>query len=234
MRLRAASYNIHSCVGVDRNRDPERVARVIRELDADVVGLQEVRSDRQGGPEAHQADYLARSLGLEAVSGPAVRKSRGEYGNLLLSRLPILSVAQHDLSVPRWEPRAILEAELGSQDSPVRVVVTHFGLRVSERRRQVRMLVRVLERAPETPTVLLADVNEWLPPSRVLRKLHRVMGRSPARRTFPSRIPLFALDRIWVRPAPALEALAVHRSRLARVASDHLPITATIELPRKS
>ena len=128
-------------------------------------------------------------------------------------------------------PVAIL---IEAKELLLRVVVTHFGLRVAERRRQVRLLVSILQESPEVPTILLADVNEWLPPSRVLRKLHRVMGRAPARRTFPSRFPVFALDRIWVRPASCLEALTVHRSPLARVASDHLPLAATIELPAQT
>jgi endonuclease/exonuclease/phosphatase family metal-dependent hydrolase len=84
--------------------------------------------------------------------------------------------------------------------------------------------------------VVLGDINEWLPLSRPLRWLNALLGHSPRERTFPSRWPLFALDRVWVRPRHALLAFGAHHSPLAVQASDHLPVKAIIashELPQR-
>jgi endonuclease/exonuclease/phosphatase family metal-dependent hydrolase len=111
----------------------------------------------------------------------------------------------------------------------VRVIVTHLGLKPAERRSQVRELLRLVRHTPLHERVLvLGDINEWMPLGRPLRWLHGLFGRSPAERSFPSRFPLFALDRVWVKPRQALLALAAHRSRLAIEASDHLPVKALI------
>jgi endonuclease/exonuclease/phosphatase family metal-dependent hydrolase len=77
----------------------------------------------------------------------------------------------------------------------------------------------------------MGDINEWFPPSPGLRSMNRHLGPTPALPSFPSRLPVLALDRIWVRPRGALVALAVHRSALARIASDHLPVRAELVLP---
>ena len=91
---------------------------------------------------------------------------------------------------------------------------------------------KLLELIKETPlyerVVVLGDINEWLPLSRPLRWLNALLGHSPRERSFPSRWPLFALDRVWVRPRHALLALKAHRSPLAEHASDHLPVKAII------
>ena len=78
--------------------------------------------------------------------------------------------------------------------------------------------------------VVLGDINEWLPLGRPLRWMHGLFGRSPAERSFPSRWPLVALDRVWVRPRHALLALKAHRTPLAEQASDHLPVKAIVAI----
>src|SRR6267142_2122603 len=85
-----------------------------------------------------------------------------------------------------------------------------------------------LVRETQERLVVLGDINEWFPFSRPLRWFNRLLGRSVAERSFPSRWPLVALDRVWVRPRPALLALKAHRSPLASVASDHLPVKAIV------
>src|SRR5207253_7032834 len=110
---------------------------------------------------------------------------------------------------------------------PVRVIVTHLGLFAPERRWQVRKLIELVRETQER-LVVLGDINEWFPFSRPLRWFNRLLGHSVVERSFPSRLPLFALDRVWVRPRPALLALKAHRSPLAARASDHLPVKAIV------
>lgn len=227
--LTIASYNVHSCIGMDGRCDVPRVAAVIRELECDTVGLQEVIGRHGDKCEPQQLEVLAEETGMQAVAGPTLARQTGHYGNGLLTRRRVLAVRRHDLSVDRCEPRGALEVDLEVGAHAVRVLVTHLGLRPRERRAQVKQIVDVLRTTPsEQPLVLLGDINEWLPIGRPLRWLHRSLEQGPAGRTFPVWLPLLSLDRIWVRPRSALASLAVHRSQLARIASDHYPVKARV------
>jgi phospholipase D1/2 len=221
-RLRVASYNVHRFVGRDRRRDPGRTAAVLRELDADVVALQEVES----APLAE----LARAGGYRIVPGPTLSDPEGEYGNALLSRLAVRGVEAVDLSVAGFEPRGALAVELGLRDGPLHVVATHLGLGRIERRSQVQRLLRHLEPLRDTRLMLLGDMNEWLPFRGGLAPLDAFFHSRRRVRSFPSRWPVLALDRIWARPRRMLAALCAHRSPLARLASDHLPVRAELDL----
>jgi endonuclease/exonuclease/phosphatase family metal-dependent hydrolase len=226
--LRIASYNLHGCVGRDGARDAQRIAGVIAELDCDTVGLQEVFG----------LDSLREQLNMTAIAGPHHMWHQRHVGNALLTRRKVLAVRNHDYGFPRHEPRTALDVDLDVDGETVRVIVTHLGLKPAERRFQVRKLLELLKHVPLYERVIvLGDINEWLPFGRPLRWLHELFGHSPAERTFPSRWPLLALDRVWVRPRHALLAFGAHRSALAMQASDHLPVKAIIathELPRLS
>ncbi len=227
-RLRIATYNVHRGVGTDRRYRPERVAVVIRELNADILGLQEVTWSHvdDGGPM--QFDYFAAATGLTVIVGPNIREHRGHYGNVLLTRLPALAVRRVDLSVSGYEPRGALDVDLDGGPTPLRVIVTHLGLRRRERHRQVRMLRALIDDGRGHPTILLGDFNEWLPRSS-LRPIVAACGRTAAPRTYPSWRPMFALDRIWMRPGAALSAIDAHTTPTARLASDHLPVAALVD-----
>ncbi len=223
-----ASYNVHGWVGADGRVDPDRSARVLAELDADVVGLQEVECSRREPDEPPLLDALAERLGYRALRGPTL--ASGLYGNAVLLRCAPRRVSRIDLSVAGREPRGALDVELETGVEPVRVIVTHLGLRLWERRLQVQRLIRALGEDSGTATVLVGDMNEWVRGAGALRPLHRRLGRAPALRTFPARRPLLPLDRIWTHPRSRLAALHVHRTPLSRAASDHLPIRAEIDL----
>jgi len=224
------SYNVHECVGLDRRRDPTRIAQIIRESGAQIVGLQEVHSDSSGDEQLHQMNYLAATTGLQAVPGPAVERRNGHYGNVLLTSCKVLDVDKIDLSYLQREPRGAIDADLEIGGEPVRVIVTHLGLRPAERRFQVKKLLTALSQKRTRIVILLSDFNEWLPTGRSLRWLHTQLGKTALVRTFPSRFPIFALDRIWVSPPAALNQLCCFHNPLTRIASDHLPLKATIRL----
>ena len=225
--LRIASYNLHGCVGRDGDRDAARIAAVIAEMGCDTIGLQEV----------YGLDALAKALNMSMVAGPHHMWHDRHVGNALLTRRKVLAVRNHDYSWPRHEPRTALDVDLEVGGQTVRVIVTHLGLKPAERRFQVKKLLALLKETPlYERVVVLGDINEWLPLGRPLRWLHEIFGHSPWERTFPSRWPLFALDRVWVRPRHALLAFGAHRSPLAAHASDHLPVKAIIaahELPQR-
>jgi endonuclease/exonuclease/phosphatase family metal-dependent hydrolase len=208
------------------------VARVIREIDADLVALQEV--DAAPGPEtvSIQMTELADAGHYMAIPGPTVIRSQRYYGNVLLTRLEIERVQRLDLSLPGREPRGAISARLRTPDGePVRCVATHLGLSPHERRRQLGMLLPSLAAAPEPLLLLMGDLNAWSRYSIVERMLSRLLGPSPRRGSFPAMLPLFALDRIWVRPNRLLVDLHVEKTPLTREASDHLPVLARVHYP---
>lgn len=230
-RISIGSYNLHSCVGLDRRRDPQRVANVLRELDCDILALQEVDNDppRDGG--SGQLEYLSGALSMTPVAGLRLVGRRSEYGNAVLTRLPVGGVERHDLSVPRLEPRGALDVQLDAGDCRLRVIATHLGLSRRERRVQwQRLLAAVDASPPQLPVVVVGDMNEWYPRSVMLRDAHRILGEAVAPPAFPSFAPFLALTRIWVRPVNAIVSVEVHRTRLSRRASDHLPLKTVIDV----
>lgn len=226
----ALSYNIHECVGRDRRRDPSRIAQIIKESGAQIVGLQEVHSEGSGSDDLHQMNFLAAATGLRAIPGPSLERRNGHYGNVLLTRCKILTVQKLDLSYPGREPRGAIDADLDIGGEAVRVLVTHLGLLPAERRVQVGQLITALEEQRTRIVILLSDFNEWLPTGRSLRWIHTRLGKTALVRTFPASFPVFALDRIWVSPASALVDISGVRTPLTRIASDHLPLMATLRV----
>lgn len=226
-QLTAATWNIHGGVGTDGRYAPERIVDVLKEIDADIVALQEVASE-----QAHENFLrdLERATGFHLVAGLLRQRRGSDFGNAVLSRYPVQSVEHIDLCVDNYEPRGALDVciDIGLP-TPLRVMATHLGLRPGERREQVRRILAVVERDNPHPTLLMGDLNEWYLWGRPLRWLHSHFREIPvAPPTFPARRPMFALDRIWVSPVGSVRRLTRHASPLARVASDHLPLVAHI------
>lgn len=236
LRLRAASYNIHRCVGADGRCRPERVAQVIRELDAAVIGLQEVDWKAATGPDgaASQAEFLAHLAGYTAIEGPNLLDQCGHYGNMLLTRFPVRRVTRLRLRTSRREPRGAIDAEIDCDGLPLRVLVTHLGLGLRERQVQAAQLARRIARRPRLPTLLLGDLNDWIVGNPTIRPLINSSERAGRPRSFPAQWPVFALDRIlgWGLGAPL--RIHAHRSPAARAASDHLPVLCEVDLPRRT
>lgn len=227
-RRRCVSYNVHACIGKDGEFRPDRIVDVLEALDADFVGLQEVEERVVGS--ARVSDYIAGRLGMNVYRGPTLERRGIEYGNLLLTRAPARQVTTHDLSVPGREPRSAIEAEFSVGETALRLVVTHFGLAARERMQQLEQLIGVLEHDRAEVRLLLGDLNEWRPSSGFERRLRNLFGASSKRRTFPSRRPALALDRILANPADRITGLRAIRNSLTASASDHLPIVADLTL----
>ncbi|HET7404432.1 MAG TPA: endonuclease/exonuclease/phosphatase family protein [Usitatibacter sp.] len=225
--LRLCSYNIHCGIGRDRRFSEKRILEVLREVDADVIALQEVESRASG---VDMLALLAKELGFHAIFGSTLLRPDGHYGNGLLARCPIRASSLCDLSWRGREPRGAISADIDCDGHRLRIVATHLGLRPAERREQVTRLINLFRQRPDDRAVLLGDLNEWFLWGRPLRRLHRYFEHTPSPATFPSRMPFLALDRIWTHPRSMLKNLRAHRSRVAAVASDHLPIVATLEV----
>jgi endonuclease/exonuclease/phosphatase family metal-dependent hydrolase len=229
--LIVASYNIHRGIGLDRKRDLDRIARVIAEMNPDVVGLQEVVREN-GLAHADQAVYLGQALGMQVVMGETRPFGSGTYGNAVLTRLPVLGSVRCDLSCDGREPRGCLRVDLDLDHTAVHLFNCHFGLAFHERRAQLALLAGFLQAADcEGPRLLVGDFNEWHrgPVTRGLRREFSSPMRR-MRRTHPALFPIFRLDRIYWDVELQGEAFHVHRSRLARVASDHLPVVARLRV----
>lgn len=231
MSLVFASYNIHRCYGRDGQYRPARIRQVIQQLDAQVIALQEVEqlSDAPGF-----LDYLCEHGPWQVIHGPTLSRDSGQYGNALLTALPIRAVEKIDLSLPGREPRGAILAQLQHQQRHINVLVTHLGLCARERRQQVRSLLASLQKTGAQDSVnnleiLMGDFNEWWPWSTNIRLLNTYMQKSPAIPTYPAGFPLFALDRIWLSHRDRMLSITAVDNRLTRQASDHLPLLARIK-----
>jgi endonuclease/exonuclease/phosphatase family metal-dependent hydrolase len=228
--LRVATYNVHGCIGTDKRHDPERVAAVVGELDADIVALQEFTYAAGVAIETREPVELVALNGYQCALGPTREIATRCFGNALLTRHPIVDVHRLDLSLDGREPRGALAATVDVAGTPVHLLATHLGLRVRERRFQVAQVLAYLDSVRHSIVVVLGDFNDWVPGRSVSHALDRRLGRARRLRSFPSARPIVSLDRIWTHPAAALQRVFVHTSALARRASDHLPVVADIDL----
>jgi endonuclease/exonuclease/phosphatase family metal-dependent hydrolase len=225
--LTVATYNVHQWVGTDWRYDPGRGIKVIQEFDADIVGLQEVNFPKHMRHRITER-HLSSMLRMELVPGPTHFRKEASYGNVLLSRFPVLTVLRHDISVGTHEPRGVIDADIDVHGRHVRAVVTHLGLGMRERRIQHARLREILSLRPSDLLVLMGDFNEWIPLRFPFRRINLWFDHIHAPRTFPTILPFLALDRIMISPGHGLRMLEAHKSALARRASDHYPVKAVI------
>ena len=242
--LRVVSYNVHSCVGLDGKLSPSRIARVLTQCDADVIALQELDMNRRRTGNRDQATEIAQSLGFDHVLfHPAMSIAEEQYGDAILSRLPMRVVQQGALPGshlrPYLEPRGAIWAEIDFGGQSVQFINTHLGLLASERMLQVAALM-----GPEwaghpdcrDPVVLLGDFNSR-PNSTAYRRIaadfrdcQTVLARHRPLRTWFSPMPLARIDHVFIRGQWEVEKIEVPRTDLASVASDHLPLVVELRL----
>lgn len=246
MRFKLLTYNIHRAIGVDRKFQPERIAEIIAYHDPHIVLLQEVdrgvpRSNQMDLASffAQQLDYAHRAVGMN------VYLKMGRYGNATLSRWPIGRQRNIDLSVPPLRRRGAQHTTVhppGLHGLTLDIFNVHLGLSAMERKAQMRRLLtarEICEPQAHHACIIAGDTNDWrgLINERCFGDVcfdcatgWRPFRASRAIKTFPSFAPLGGLDRMFFRGG--LRLLDVHTSRLklARVASDHLPVIAEFEL----
>lgn len=231
--IKVASYNIRKSLGTDRRRQPERILKILEELNADIVALQEV--DRRFGQRTttispdmivDHTDYMPVRFGIR-------EQSLGWHGNVLLVRKGLEVRNQQRIELPAFEPRGAVLSDVVLGTETVRVVGMHLGLIGNWRLKQAEAVVTYLEKLEgDMPTVIMGDLNQWAQDGGCLAEFarhHDVITPGPS---FHSRRPMLSLDRIITSRDFQLEAAGVHHTALARTGSDHLPVWAELSLLR--
>ena len=224
--LTLATYNIHSYIGSDGKFDHDRIITVIKQLDADIIALQEVTSI-DSDPLTF-IDYFRDQTSMRVIPGMTMFREAAYYGNIVLSRAKIDRIETIDISVKKREPRGAICLMMQVGDKRVHIIATHLGLRPRERLPQMKLLMDIFQRRPADISVLMGDLNEWHLWGQPLCRLRKHFAhiRTPA--TFPARLPLLPLDKILVQPHSYLQSLSPIKNSLTRTASDHLPLRAKL------
>jgi len=224
--LRVLTWNIHGCIGLDRRFDPIRTGTVLRGLIPDIAAIQEVDLRRKTAIFPDINLYLQSLIGDHAHQAWTVSNNTGDYGQILASRFPLTDSKVHDISLPGCEPRKIIETTVLHTAGRLRVMATHLGFWNKEGDYQLDRLRDIVMTDLSSPLLLLGDFNVW----RNIRNRHdlfKLFEMQSTHRSFPSLLPVLALDRIMCRGgARLLESRAVQEARLV---SDHLPVLASID-----
>jgi endonuclease/exonuclease/phosphatase family metal-dependent hydrolase len=232
--LRIATYNIHRCRGMDRRVAPARIVEVLRNIDADVVALQEVVG---AGPEGSgQAEEIGAALGMGWVMACVRLLRQHQFGNVVLSRHPIVHHSQYDLSWRTCEPRACQRADVEIGGQIVRIYNVHLGTAVLERRYQAgRLASYVHDHRVAPPKIILGDFNEWMRglATKTLSSLFEsvdIAAHLKRRRTYPGLFPVVHLDHIYYEGHVEVRRVEMPRTGKALMASDHLPLIADLRI----
>lgn len=210
----------------------------LRTADADLVFLQEIGGEGEAEVSAHQYEVLADQVWSQYAYGRNAVSTSGHLGNALLSKYPILNWQNIDVSVGGSEPRGLLHCRLDVPHfpQPLHAVCVHLGLRESHRRRQLESLLELATATvpADAPLVIAGDFNDWrgLAHRRMIRnstleEIHARVAGLPAR-TFPARLPLLRLDRLYVRNLRH-RPLQLPRRPWATL-SDHVPLAGEVWL----
>jgi len=243
--VRVATYNIHKGVqgiGPTRRLEIHNLGHAVEQLDADIVCLQEVRKTHrreaeyfERWPELPQAEFLAPE-GYTAVYRTNALTRHGEHGNAMLSRWPVVSHQQEDMSDHRFEQRGLLHSEVCVHGRALHVVVVHLGLIKASRIRQLEQLRQFIAREipASAPLVVAGDFNDWGTTVQTTMAAAGMVAFSPSKAaTFPSRLPVVQLDHVYARGLTPL-GVQVPRGRIWGRMSDHLPLIADFDLPAEA
>ena len=228
--IRVASYNMRKAIGTDRRRRPDRTLEVLRELDADVVALQE--ADRRFGTRASAIPLhmIEEHSDYKPVAFDARDGSLGWHGNALLVRKSVEILHKELLHLPSLEPRGAVMADICLDGEELRVIGMHLDLSGLWRRQQARFVLNHLEsRESAMPAVLMGDLNEWSVRGGCLRDFGHHLAFADCGRSFHVRRPVARLDRIMVTPGLGIDECGVHHSATAKKASDHFPVWAKLK-----
>ena len=235
--VRLVTYNTHKSRGLDGRIRPERIAKVLAKLNADVIALQEVWSYPDGPIRRDQARFFAEHLKFDCCVGQTRKYRGGIYGNIVLTRFPIVSTQTYDLTAVKREERGCIRADVEIPGGELlHVFNIHLGTGYFERKRQAKLLEMTVLKNTELKgkRVLMGDFNEWTlgDTTRLLQEQFRSMDAATVHplRSYPGIMPMLPLDHVYFDPSLKLKRLTVYRSPLALIASDHLPLIADFEL----
>jgi endonuclease/exonuclease/phosphatase family metal-dependent hydrolase len=233
--IRVMTYNVHSFIGTDHVYDPERIARVIEASGAELVALQEVDFGRGGQQRPAAIENLARRLSMGCHFTFTREGQRGLFGNAVLTAHPFQLVAEGMLPSRRGEARAVQWLRVLCDGLELQLMNTHLSVRLRERGPQIEALLGAdwaLRALQGWPLVICGDFNSS-PLSRVYRRLSRGLQDvqncvRQRRATWPSYLPFWRIDHIFVSNQLSVRSVQVLGDGLARVASDHLPVLAEL------
>lgn len=238
---RLLTYNVHRCVGTDRQLDVARIANVISDEKPDIVCLQELDVGRARTNGVDQASELAALLGMGSRFHPAMVVEGEEYGDAILTHLPEQLIKADSLpsvrGIPGLEPRGALWTQIDLGDAKINLINTHLGLVPREQRSQAQALSgNDWLGACEGPTILTGDFNAtsitrpYAMLTQKLRDAQKVLGLKPSLKTFPSSFAAIRIDHFFITPHIRVKSIHTPTTPLARVASDHLPLVMDFEV----
>lgn len=251
--IKIVTYNIHRAIGIDRKFAPERIIEILKALDGDIVLLQEVDEGVPRSNELNLAKVLAEACEYEhfALSHNVTLK-KGNYGNATLSRFPIHKQKNIDLTIDNKKKRGCQHTTLKISDSKtdfqyLDVFNLHLGLSAKERQKQMGKLFKSKEYTQLDyihPCIVGGDFNDWRSMLRALFIIGKefncatdrtsMRGSEIALKTYPSFAPRGGLDRIYYRGKIKCTDMSSTKMRVAKIASDHLPVVATFKVGNKS
>ncbi|MFK7837449.1 MAG: endonuclease/exonuclease/phosphatase family protein [Sulfitobacter sp.] len=226
-QIRIASYNMRKARGLDQKRKPERILQVINGLGADVVVLQEADKRLGSRPTALPRRIIETETDFDVVAVSENDVSIGWHGNAVLVRKGLSAFHIQRIALPGFEPRGAVRLTLDI-GSGLTVVAAHLGLRRRDRQAQLEALNTATK--ADAHCVIAGDFNEWSPHRGLEPLAERFNVHSPGR-SFHARRPIAALDRFAVSHGVKMRDAGVEQGKLARVASDHLPIWSDIAVP---
>lgn len=238
--LKIATYNIHKGFSpLNRRFVLHELRERLRELNADIVFLQEVQGEHRlhaqrhaDYPEVPQHEFLADPFWQHHAYGMNSVYEAGHHGNAILSRFPIVLAHNHDVSAHRFERRGLLHCEIDVEGRSVHGLCVHFGLFARGRRKQVQDLIAYAQASisPDAPLLIAGDFNDWrgqlsaeLDAALGVQEVFCLQQGRPAR-SFPSALPVFALDRIYMRGFELVQC----QVRGGRRMSDHAALLAQL------
>lgn len=242
--LHIATYNIHKGLShFNRRLVLHELRERLRELNADILFLQEVQGERSKVARRHtdypqpQHEFLADEIWPHHVYGKNAVYDNGHHGNAILSRYPITRWDNQDISAHRLESRGLLHCEITLPQTalPLHCICVHLGLFKRWRGQQFGALVeRIQQMVPaEAPLIIAGDFNDWNNHARHLLvhelHLHEAFEASHGKLalSYPAGMAMLRMDRIYVR-GMNIRHSEVHAWRKI---SDHVALSTTLVLP---
>jgi endonuclease/exonuclease/phosphatase family metal-dependent hydrolase len=231
--VRILCYNIHGGYDRYRKRDLHRLHALLESYNVDIGVFQEMETRPARGGTAADVDIVAGKRRPYHLPGPTMKQVKGWYGNLIVSRFPITRALVHNLETRKvLEPRNAVDAQIDSPIGVMRIIGTHLSLLANERWSEVGNLLRLMDEVDEetkSPLLLMGDMNEWRGRSRLIKHMDSIMTPLVTGKSFPSRFPVFRLDRVWYDNIPFIIKGEVIKDKATATLSDHLPVLVTLE-----